>query len=300
MDRLLAVRVFVTVAERGSLTAAADQLDMSRAMVTRYLAAMETWMGSRLLHRTTRRISLTDIGQQVLLQSRHMLELGDSMENLAIRPDSTPRGRLRLSSSHSFAIDFLMAAVDDYLHQNSEAQVEIVVSDRAVNLVEERIDLAIRITNDLDPNLVARRLGQCRSVVCASPDYLHHHGRPQTPSDLSHHNCFTHSYFGDQHWQLSKHDDTVSVPVQGNLSSNDSTLLLQNTLRGSGIALLPLYSVHQLIQQGRLEPLLSDYQPIVLGIHGLYSNRRHMSPLLRSFIDFMVARMHSDAGQGLF
>lgn len=291
MDRLTALKVFVTVVDRGSLTAAADQLDISRAMVTRYIAELESWMGARLLHRTTRRVSLTGEGEDVLDRARTMLSIGDEMEELAIRPDSEPRGLLRITCSHTFADDFLIQAIDEYLRLYPTVKIDVLVGDRAVNLVEERIDLAIRITNDLDPNLVARKLGVCRSVVCATPEYLAEHGIPRTIDDLSRHNCLTYSYFGKSLWQFQGPEGDVSVAVSGNLSSNISTLLLRSTLLGGGISLQPWYSVKQYLADGRLVSLLPEFEPSQLGIYGIYATRKQMSPLLRSFIDFMVIKM---------
>ncbi|MDW6002532.1 LysR family transcriptional regulator [Vibrio mangrovi] len=294
MDRLTALKVFVAVVEQGSLTAGAEQLDMSRAMASRYVAELESWMGTRLLHRTTRSLSLTGVGEDVLAQARAMLALGEEMEQMAIHPDSAPKGSLRVTCSYSFAEDFLMAAADEYLSQHTGVSVDVLVVDRAVNLVEERIDLAIRITNDLDPNLVARKLGTCRSVVCASPEYLAKHGTPRTLEELSSHNCLTYSYFGKSLWRFTGQDSQDAIPVGGNLSANISNLLLKNTLLGGGISLQPYYSVAHALKEGTLIPLLTDYEPNQLGIYGLYATRKQMSPLLRSFIDFLVEKMEKD------
>lgn len=291
MDRLTSLKVFVTVVERGSLTAGADQLDMSRAMVSRYISELEGWMGARLLHRTTRRLSLTSVGEEVLSRARNMLSLGEEMEQIAIRPDDIPKGTLRLTCSHSFADDFLMIAVGEYLAEYPEVEIDVLVGDRAMNLVEERIDLAIRITNDLDPNLVARKFGECCSVVCATPTYLAKNGTPRSIEELAHHNCLTYSYFGKSVWRFIGASGQESVSVSGNLTSNSSSLLLRNTLSDGGISLQPLYSAQSYLDSGRLVALLDEHQPVKMGIYGLYATRKQMSPLLRSFIDFMVKRM---------
>lgn len=294
MDRLTALQVFVTVVEQGSLSRAAERLDMSRAMVSRYLGALEAWMGVRLLHRTTRRLSLTGPGEEALLRARGMLALGEDMEQLVARGDDAPKGQLRITCSYSLADAFLMAATQAYLTRWPGTAIDILLVDRTVNLVEERIDLAIRITNDLDPNLVARRLGCCRSVVCASPAYLEAHGTPQRVQDLALHNCLTYSYFGKSLWQFNGPEGPESVPVSGNLSVNISNLLLKSTLLGGGISLQPLCSVAQHIERGELVPLLTGHEPCQLGVFGVYATRKQMSPLLRSFLDFLVEKMAVD------
>lgn len=294
MDRLTALRVFVCVVEQGSLSRAGEKLEMSRAMVSRYLAELERWMGARLLHRTTRRLSLTGPGEEALNRARAMLELGEEMEQLTIRGDEAPKGQLRITSSYSLAEALLVQAANDYLARHPGTAIDILLLDRTVNLVEERIDLAVRITNELDPNLVARRLGTCHSVVCASPAYLAHHGTPQRVQDLALHNCLTYTYFGKSLWEFQGPQGPESVPVSGNLSANISNLLLQATLDGAGISLQPRYSVLAHLASGALVSLLDEWQPKRLGVHAIYGTRKQMSPLLRSFLDLLVERMAGD------
>ena len=294
MDRLTALRVFVSVVEQGSLSGAGEKLDMSRAMVSRYLAELESWMGARLLHRTTRRLSLTGPGEEALNRARAMLALGEEMEQIAVKGDDAPKGQLRITSSYSLSEALLVGAANDYLAQYPGTAIDILLLDRTVNLVEERIDLAVRITNDLDPNLVARRLGTCHSVVCASPAYLTDHPAPQKVQDLALHNCLTYTYFGKSLWEFNGPDGPESVPVSGNLSANISNLLLEATLGGAGISLQPRYSAQPYLERGELVPLLTQWQPKRLGVYGVYATRKQMSPLLRSFLDFLLARMAAD------
>lgn len=294
MDRLTALRVFVSVVEQGSLSGAGEKLDMSRAMVSRYLAELESWMGARLLHRTTRRLSLTGPGEEALNRARAMLALGEEMEQIAVKGDDAPKGQLRITSSYSLSEALLVGAANDYLAQYPGTAIDILLLDRTVNLVEERIDLAVRITNDLDPNLVARRLGTCHSVVCASPAYLARHPMPHKVQDLALHNCLTYTYFGKSLWEFNGPDGPESVPVSGNLSANISNLLLEATLEGAGISLQPRYSAQPYLERGELVPLLTDWQPKRLGVYGVYATRKQMLPLLRSFLDFLLARMATD------
>ncbi|MDP9901864.1 LysR family transcriptional regulator [Variovorax ginsengisoli] len=291
MDRLTAADVFVRIAELGNMTAAAHALDMSRPMVTRYLAQMETWAGARLLHRTTRRLSLTAAGEQTLARCRRMLEVATEMTIPVGDGADMPRGLLRIACAQSLAQEVLSAAVTEFLRRHPQAAVDLHIDSRAVNLVEERIDLAIRITNDLDPNLIARRLGACDSVVCASPGYLARHGTPLSAEDLSVHNCLTYSYFGRSLWEFSDAAGArISVPVGGNLSANESHVLLAAAVEGAGITMQPAYAAATLIDQGRLVALLPALAPLALGVHGVYASRRQMPTVLRAMLDFLAER----------
>ena len=290
MDRITAAEVFVRIAERGSLTAAAEALDMSRAMVTRYLAEMEQWAGARLLHRTTRRLSLTEAGEQTLARCRRMLDVASDMAVTPAAQVDTPRGLLRVACSQSLAEVVLASAVTEFLRRHPLAAIDLHIGARPVNLVEERIDLAIRITNDLDPNLIARPLGPCASVICAAPAYLAAHGSPGRVQDLATHNCLTYSDFGKSLWEFDLAGERVAVPVSGSLSANESQVLLAAALEGAGIAMQPVYAASAAIAQGRLVELLPEAVPQRLGVYGLYASRRQMPASLRVFLDLLVER----------
>ncbi len=295
MDRLTAAQVFVEVVQRGSQTAAAEALEMSRAMVSRYLAELEHWAGVRLLHRSTRKLSLTAAGEQMLPQCREMLALAENMQALGQGLDDAPRGTLRITCSQSFAQAWLVHALQEFTERYPQVSIDLLVGSEAVNLVEARIDLALRITNQLDPNLIARRLGVCRSVVCASPAYLARHGTPQHPQELARHNCLSYAYFGRSLWEFERQGEASAVSVAGSLSANESMVLLEAALAGAGISLQPLYSVAGLLREGRLVQLLADYRPAELGIHALYGTRRQMLPAMRLLLDFIAERLAGEA-----
>ncbi|ALU91720.1 LysR family transcription regulator protein [Herbaspirillum rubrisubalbicans M1] len=303
MDRLMAMQVFVAVVDGGSLSAAAEQLDLSRPVVSRYVAELEDWVGARLLHRTTRRLSLTPAGNELLPRCRQMLEYSDDMRHALEAPDETPRGLLRITTSTSFAQTQLIQAVVDYGQRYPGVAVDLLALDRTVNLVEERIDLAIRMTNRLEPNLIARQLGVCRSVICATPAYLARHGLPRKVEDLALHNCLTHSYVGRSLWQFdpkrkttkaSQKAKTQTVAVGGSISANEVTVLLQAVLAGVGIGHMPAYMVAPLVASGQLVRLLPEYEPLQLGMYGVYASRKHMPATLRTMLDFLAQRF---AGQ---
>jgi DNA-binding transcriptional LysR family regulator len=290
MDRLTAMRVFVEVVQRGSFTVAADSLDMSRAMATRYVDELEKWLNARLLQRSTRRISLTEAGEACLIQCRQMLELSGEMKDASGQDVREPKGQLRVTTSMSFGMAHLAAAIVDYQKQYPQVSVDMLMVDRSVNLIEERIDLAIRISGELDPNLVARRIAPCRSVVCASPEYLRQYGVPASPDDLTRHNCLTYSNFGKGQWRFAREGQKVDVPVIGKLSANEATVLTQAALAGGGLALQPTYLAGPLIRSGQLSAVLPDWEPPELGIWGVYVSRRHLPATLRTLLDFLVQR----------
>lgn len=290
MDRLTAMKVFVEVVEKGSLTAAAERLDLSRAVVTRHLAELEAWLGVRLLHRTTRRLSLTDAGAASLAHCRQVLGEIEALQADLGERSSEPKGLIRLTSTSSFGQQHLAPAVADYVQRFPGTRVDLMLLDRTVNLVEERIDLAIRISNELDPTLVARRLTVCRSVVCASPAYLARCGAPQEVAELSQHNCLTYTYFGQSEWRFRRGGQEFVVPVGGNISANEVTAITQAALAGAGIALQPTYMVAPYLRSGALVPLLTGYEVPDKGIYGVYASRRFVPPILRSLIDFLVER----------
>lgn len=248
---------------------------------------MEQWVGVRLLHRTTRRLSLTPAGAETLPRCRQMLDMVGDLRSAVSTPEDTPRGLLRMTTSMSFGSRHLARVVTDYVKLHPGTSVDLMLVERAVNLVEERVDLAVRITNDLDPNLIARKLAVCRSVVCASPEYLQREGEPARVEDLSLRNCLTHSYFGKSLWRFERDGVPVDVPVSGNISANEVSVLLQAALEGAGIAMLPTYYAAEYVAQGGSRPSCRR-PPQELGIYGVYASRRQMPLILRSMLDFLV------------
>ncbi|MDC9597640.1 LysR family transcriptional regulator [Xenorhabdus anantnagensis] len=289
MDRITAARVFITIVEQGSLIAAADRLDMSRAMVSRYLAEMEKWAGVRLLHRTTRKIGLTSAGESAYQRSLKLMELAEGMPVQQSLEAQTLKGLLRVSCSQSLGISALAVAIPEFMRIYPQIAVNLQMNNKVVNLIEERIDLAIRITNNLEPNLIARPLSTCHSVVCAAPSYLTGKSIPQNPADLTSHNCLTYNFFGKSLWVFEKQHENYSVPVSGTLSANESTVLMEATLQGAGVAMQPYYSVSSYLMSGQLIELLPDYQPQSMGIYGIYASRQNMPATLRALLDFLAS-----------
>jgi DNA-binding transcriptional LysR family regulator len=299
MDRIIAAEVFVAIVEYGSLIRAANALDMSRAMVTRYLAQMETWANTRLLHRTTRKLGLTAAGEATLAHCRQILAVAAQMPLAADTQSNEPHGMLRITCSQPLGQAVLIPAVAEYLRRYPRTAIDLQISNQAVNLVEERIDLAIRVTNQLDPNLIARPLGTCASVICASPAYLKTHGTPRRAEDLAQHNCLTYSYFGKSIWAFEYKGEPLGIPVSGNLSANESVVLLQAAVEGVGITMPPLFLAAPLIAAGALTVLLPHYRAQGMGIHAVYTSRQHQSATLRTMIDFLAEWFESNSVDGM-
>lgn len=290
MDRLTAMKVFVEVASRGSFSATADKLDMSRAMVTRYVAELEQWLGARLLQRTTRSVTLTDAGENCLRRSQQMLALMENVEEETSSHGNALRGQLRITCSMSFAYSQMAAAVVDFLQMHPQLKIDLNASEGALNLIESRIDLAIRISAEPDPLLIGRVLAPCHSVLVASPAYLAAHGEPDTPDDLAQHRCLSYANFGKSVWKLQRGAQTSEVRVASHFSANEATALLWAARAGAGIALQPTYQANMHLRDGSLQVVLPNWKLPDMAIYALYPSRKHLSPAVRTFLDFLVGR----------
>jgi DNA-binding transcriptional LysR family regulator len=288
MDRITAMRVFAEVATSGSFSATADKLDMSRAMVTRYVSEMENWLQARLLQRTTRRVTLTDAGEQALRRSQQMLELASAVEEETASGSGTLRGQLRLTASMSFGHAHLAAAIAEFLAVHPQLAVDLQVGDSTVNLVEARIDLAIRISSEPDPMLIGRPLVACESVLVASPQYIQTHGMPQHPSELTQHRCLSHANVGKSLWKLSRQAEVLEVSVRSPFSANEATVLLNAALAHAGIGLQPTYLVNTYLRSGQLVQVLPEWQVPAMTVYALYASRRHLSPAVRALVDHLA------------
>ena len=290
MDRLIAMRVFVEVANSASFSATADKLDMSRAMVTRYVGELERWLGARLLQRTTRSVTLTDAGENCLRRSQQMLALMENVEEEISSRDAALRGQLRITCSMSFAYAQMAVAVVDFLKLYPQLKIDLNASENPLSLVEARIDLAIRISAEPDPALIGRVLAPCTSVLVASPRYLFTHGVPESPADLAAHHCLSYANFGKSVWTLSRGDVKTSVSVGSHFSANEATALLRAALAGGGVALQPTYLANPHVADGSLQVVLPQWSLPDMAIYALYPSRKQLSPAVRALLDFLVER----------
>ena len=296
MDRFLELSAFVRTVDHGSQAAAARDLGVTPAMVGRYIRALEDRLGTRLLNRTTATQSLTEAGGAFHAQASMILEQVDAAERAASDRQVRPRGTLRVNAPMSFGVHHLAAAVAAFGERHPAVRVELVLNDRVVDLVDEGYDLAVRIGHLPDSGLIARRLAACRMVVCASPEYLAGRGAPSAPAGLREHNCLLYAYdsAGDS-WRFHGPAGEQDVRPSGNLVANNGDALLAAALAGQGVVLQPTFIAHQALRDGRLVPLLPDWQLRTLDIHAVYPSSRHLSPKVRSFVDFLAARFGDPA-----
>jgi DNA-binding transcriptional LysR family regulator len=292
MDRFQGIRVFAQVVESGSFSAAADKLGLSATATSRHVAELEAHLRTRLLNRTTRRVSLTESGRAFYERSVQLLADLDEAEQEALRAAVVPRGTIKLTASVNFGARHVAPAIAEFLAAHSEVRFDVSLSDRVVDLVEEGFDLAIRIGPPGSENIVARKLGETRLVPCASPAYLAAHGAPQVPEDLARHNCFTYEYVTPRNlWRFrDPGGGERPVRVSGNLHSNNGDLLAEAAARAAGIVFEPAFIVGPEVRAGRLVPLLQDFEPPAMPIYAVYPSRKHLSAKVRLFVDFLIER----------
>ena len=288
MDRFASMQAYCAVVEQGSFTRAAERLGIANSMVTRHVAALEDWLGVRLLNRTTRRLSRTEAGQAYYERARELLTEIDELNASLGQAGDAPRGLLRLSAPTSFGVRHLGGAIASFSTRHPALRVDLGLSDRVVDVIEEGWDVAIRIAKLVDSSLVARRISQTRIVACASPGYLQTAGVPGPLADLAGHRCLAYTYAsqGDV-WEASGSAGEESIRIAWAVRANNGDLLRAAALDGAGIALLPTFIVGPDLAAGRLVEVLGDYRFGMLGIHAVYPHRRHLSPKVRALVDHL-------------
>ena len=296
MDRMTSMATFVKVVESGGFSAAARTLGMSPSMVTTHVQSLEERLGIRLLNRSTRRVSLTEVGHAYYERCLQILADADDADQIAQALQSTPRGTLRLNTS--IAIPSLLAPViAEFVTLYPEVSINLTMTDRMIDLVEEGFDLAVRNMSVPDSSLVVRRVATYRFVVCGAPGYLAARGTPRQPADLVHHNClvYAHSAWGDE-WRFAGREGERSVAVAGNLQANSDNALRLAAVHGQGLALAPSFLLIDEIKSGRLVPVLTEFLQAEHAINAIYPHRHHLSAKVRSFIDLLVKHFHEDPG----
>ena len=283
---------FVRAVELGGFSSAARELGLTPSAISKLVTRLEDRLGVRLLNRTTRRLALTAEGEAYFQRSQRILADIQEAENEVARFRSQPKGLLRINVGTAFGMHQLAPALPEFLARHPELQVEMTVTDRVVDLIEENADLGIRLGTLADSSLVARRICELERVVCASPAYLRAHGTPREPRELLEHNCLSISYSPAlRRWPFADGDGVRHVEVLGNVSANTAEALLQLALLGVGIIRLSDAIVGQAIRDGRLVPLMQDvHHAEPLPLHAVYPQGRHRSPRVAAMIDFLVER----------
>ena len=284
--------VFARVVEAGSFTAAARLLAMPKTTVSRRIAALEREVGVRLLQRTTRSLNLTDAGRLYYEQSSRGLRTIEEANLRLAEARAEPSGTIRISAPVGFGGHFLIRAVVDFLAMYPKTNVELRLTDDRLNLVEDGIDLAFRTGILQDSTLIARKLGSTHRLLCASPDYLARHGMLEGPADLAHHQCvIAGPSVSGAHWVLDGPRGQETVVVAGRFAANEMQAVVAAALAGFGIAQLPQAIAEGLINDGRLQRVLKTYTTPAGGLHVLYPSSRHLSPLVKAFIELASERI---------
>jgi len=290
MDLLDSMKVYVLAVEKGSLSAAATACDISATMAGNHLRTLEKRLGMQLLNRTTRRQHLTPFGEDYYQRCKEILRLVAETDEQAQKLQLAPAGKLRVTAPVSFGTEALMPALSDYLERYPQVSIDLVLSDRVLDLLEEGFEAAIRIGPVPDSALIARPLAPYRLMICASPAYLARRGTPLRPDELSQHECLSFSPSAAAHWRLADQEHICRVPVSGRLQVNQGQALRVAALQGMGIVLQPAILLEGDVRAGRLVQLFPNHQLATRPMSVLYLPDRYRSPKLRSFVDFVVER----------
>jgi DNA-binding transcriptional LysR family regulator len=289
MDRLTSLTAFVRVVDSGGFSAAARRLNMSTTMVSNHVQALEDRLGARLLHRTTRRVSLTEVGKAYYDRCVRILADIEQADDIAGALQSTPRGTLRIYTA-THIVQFVAPVVTQFLAAYPEVKVDLSMGERTIDMIEEGFDLAVRLTPPPDSSLIVRSLATWRHVLCCSHGYLEQHDRPQQLSDLAERNCVRHvNYPYQNEWRFTdRRGAPAAVKVSGNLISNSGETLRMAALEGAGIFLAAGFLVADDLETGRLVRLLPDYRPLDFAMNAVYPHRHHLSAKVRTFIDMLA------------
>ena len=292
MDRFENMNAFVRVVEAGSISAAADRMDVAKSVISRRLKELETHLGVELFHRTTRQMNLTDSGRAFYQQSVRILADILEAEHATSQFHGALKGNLKVALPLSFGLMHLGPAINEFLQAHPEIEFDLDFNDRHVDLLVEGFDLAIRIASLPDSSLVARRLAPIQTVMCASPAYLERMGTPQSPHELIHHRCLVYNLIGNlENWNVfDATGQLIKTRITPYLKASNGEFLRDAAVAGMGIVLLPTFIVYQEIERGTLVPIMTNYHYSQLAAYAIYPQTRHLSQRVRAFVDFLVKR----------
>ncbi|MBP0600678.1 LysR family transcriptional regulator [Herbaspirillum sp. LeCh32-8] len=288
MNKLREIECFVAVADLGSFVKAADALGISKAAVSRTVLELEARLGSRLMQRTTRRLSLTEAGTLYLERCKQIVAALEEADDLLSAGAANPTGLLRINAPHTFGVLHLAPLWPMFLERYPGVALDITLSDRIVDIIDEGFDMAIRIARLSDSTLIHRKLTTTNLQVCASPAYLEKHGTPQHPQDLTQHQTICYSYNASKDdWQFSGPEGPVTVKVNSRMHVNNGDSCVAAALGGVGITRQPTFMIDQYLRSGQLVPVLTDYTSPELGIYAVYPSRAHLPAKVRAMLDFL-------------
>lgn len=288
MDKLNAMQVFVRVAEAGSFTAVANQENVARSMITRQIASLEKQLGSKLIIRSTRSLTLTTAGAAYLERCRVILNMVDAAESSLSEEKVEPRGRIRLGLPLSFGLQRLMPSLAEFSKLHPHIQLSMDFSDRRANLIEEGIDVSIRITGDLDPSDIVRKLGTCKILTLASPQYLAQHGTPRHPRELQNHECLAYAMdMKPANWIYDVNGANFNVPIRGRLMANNGEALMQATAAGIGITRQPDFIAQPFLNSAEVVEVLKKFAIAPLGIYAVLPSNRYIPHRVSVLIEYL-------------
>lgn len=292
---------FSTLVKSGSLTAAAREFDVTPSAASKWLNQLEQRLGVRLVNRTTRRISLTSEGEVYLAEGRRLLAELEELDQTISSTRAAPKGLLKVNASLGFGRSYIAPALSAFARDFPDLEVQLLLTDRPMNLAEDAIDIGIRFGEPPDARVIARKIAKNRRRLFASPIYLKAHGRPETPNDLASHNCLIlrqdEAAYGL--WRFSRGRNSQTVKVRGTMSSNDGEVVLNWALDGHGILMRSDWDATRFVRSGRLEVILGDYELPPADVHAVYSQKQHLAAKIRVFIDFLIKHFKSEgAGAG--
>jgi DNA-binding transcriptional LysR family regulator len=303
MSTFNSLPIFVALVEAGSFSKAGEQLNSSKSAVSKRISQLEDELGVRLFNRTTRSLTLTQAGEEYYDYASRALALAKEAEYAVSRLQEKPKGKLKISVPMTFGRLYIARLIPSFMSLYPDIQIEMIMDDKRQDFIKQGFDIGIRIGQLEDSSLVAKKIANCRSFICASTTYLEQHGRPEKPDDLRHHNCLYYSYFrAGQDWLFHKPGDKktdhnaalIKVPAKGNYRVNNSDALHYAALEGLGIVNMPTFIVGPDILANKLEAILTDYPQPIHGIYAIFPERKHLAAKVRVFIDFLQAKIGSD------
>lgn len=288
MDKFANMQAFALVGQTESFAEAARRLNLANSVVSKRIKDLEGYLGTQLLVRTTRKVTLTEAGYTYMEFVRKTLDELEEVEASLLYQTENPVGTIRISVPLSFGMQYLGAALSSYMEKYPDVNVKAYLSDRRVDLIEDGFDVALRLGALEDSSLVAKKLAHSRLVLCASPEYLQKYGRPQAPLDLREHNCLSYLNLAEgKAWPFMVDGKMIWQPISGRFASDNGDLLFQSAMEGSGLVLLPIFIVGEAVERGELEILLQDYERDDFNLYAVYQHTRHLSIKVRTLIDHL-------------
>jgi len=289
------IPIFVAVVECGSFSLAAEKLGVTKSAVSKRVTQLEDELGIRLLNRTTRKLSLTEAGKRYYDHVSQALALAQQGMDAVTELQGEPKGKLKITAPMSFGVLYIAPIIAEFLEQFPKVTIDLQLEDQMVDLIEGEFDLAIRIGNLPISNLVAKRLVNCKSVLCASPEYIKRNGSPQKPSDLIGHNCLVYSYFrGGSEWTFEQQHNEFKVIPKGNFIVNNSEAIRRALIEGLGVGQLPTFLVSKDILSGKLLPIMRPYSLPEHAIYAVFPERKHLPHKVRAFMEFVADKLGRD------